>query len=186
MTAKADSTKIADDIIQEEKDGVSATPQQVQVLSSQDTEVCDLVAEAPKSVDSLSVTDNMTFANLLELPEECKPLHKVRYRFRWLAKDRNLSARIRSSVWELCTRTNAPFIKSHRFKSHGAVEQAGMLLAFCPEDVGKWREEQPANKSAALVKHYTEDLPRDEAKGFYKPENSGDDSEEGLTEDKDF
>ena len=146
-----------------------------------------MVAESPRTIDNIQVTGKEMYINLLELPEECKPLHKVKYRFRWLAKDKNLSARIRSSVWELCTRQNASFIKSHRFKSHGAIEQAGMLLAFCPEAVGKRREEEPAQRSAALVKHYTKDLPHDEARGFYKPTDTGEEEgEDGLIEGRDF
>ena len=47
-----------------------------------------------------------------------------------------------------------------------------MLLAFATEDMGKIREAAPANKSAALVKHYTQDLPKQEEKGFYQPDSS--------------
>lgn len=164
----------------------SAAPSPVQVMSQKDTEISDLVAEAPKSIDGIKIKDDAQHINLLELPEECKPLYKTKYRFRWIAKDKDTAARIRSSVWELCTRSNAPFIKPHRFKSHGAVEQAGMLLAFCTEEVGMRRELEPAIRSANLVKHFTKDLPEDEARGFYKPEDTGDENEEGLEEGVDF
>ena len=62
-----------------------------------------------------------------------------------------------------------------------------MLLAFALEEVGAERAARPAKKSAALVKHYTEELPKDEMRGFYTPENTGEDEDsEGLTEGKDF
>ena len=172
----------------------SASPTQVHVLSNQDTFISDLVKEQPtlEEVERMNVSSSPV-VNLLELPEECRPLYKVKYRFRWLAKDKNLEARLRSSKWVLCTRTNSPYIKQHRFKNHGAVEQSGMLLAFMTEDMGKAREEAPARKSAALVKHYTEDLAKTgskEAGGFYKPESAGsdedDEKEEGLIEGRDF
>ena len=184
---KKDIKEEVKDIVQEEvKQEPTAVSESVRILSNQDTAVSDLVAEAPSSIESISAREGDQF-NLLELPEECYPLHKVKYRFRWIAKGPHTSARIRSSVWELCTKLNAPFIKPHRFKSHGAVEQAGMLLAFCSEKVGKEREEAPAKKSAALVKHYTEDLPQDEARGFYKPKDTGESNDgDGLIEGKDF
>lgn len=164
----------------------SADPRRVEVLSSQDTVVADLVKEAPSTFDVERAVENLRdrkLPNILELPEECKPLNQVKYRFRWLAKDKNLEAKLRSSIWALCTRTNSPFIKPHRFKSHGAVEQAGMLLAFAAEEVAKAREEAPAKRSADLVKHYTQDLPKSGSKeqgGFYAPEPDEGDSDEGI------
>jgi hypothetical protein len=166
----------------------SAEPRTVEVLSAQDSAVADLVKEAPNTLDIeraiLSVKENK-LPNILELPEECKALHGIKYRFRWLAKDKNLEAKLRSSIWSLCTRVNSPYIKKHRFKSHGAVEQAGMLLAFAAEEVAKVREQLPAQRSADLVKHYTEDLAKSGSKekgGFYKPETGAeeDESDEGI------
>lgn len=168
--------------IQEEKVPASApVPNQVN-LSKEESAIADLVKEQPSDV---KVTKDYTRFNLLELPEECRPLHKVKYRFRWLNK-KNVEPRLHSSVWTLCTRTNAPFIKPHRFKDHGAIEQGGMLLAFCSEEAGAMREAEPAERSAALVKHYTEDLKSDERRGFYSPENVGEEDESGLLEGRDF
>jgi len=162
----------------------SATPQQVKVLSSQDTQVADLVKEQPTAAEVATMQFTEAPPNILELPEECYPLYKVKYRYRWLAKDKFLDAKLRGSIWILCTRSNSPYIKKTRFKDHGAVEQAGMLLAFCSEDAGKKREAAPALKSAALVKHYTKDIHETgtkEAGGFYKPEDSDEgDDDEGL------
>ena len=153
-------------------------PKQVQVLSQQDTQVSDLVKEQPKTVAEITATEARPL-NILELPEECGRLHRKKYRFRWLAKTRELEAKLRTSIWSLCTRENSPYIKPGRFKAHGAVEQAGMLLAFTPEDLGAKREQEPATRSANLVKHYTEDLPNREEEGFYKPKDSGDSDDGG-------
>jgi len=173
-----------------EKLGATATP--ITVLSTTDTAVSDLVREQrkPEELERLAVKDGTKF-DLLALPEECLPLHGKAYRFRWLAKSKNLEARLRSGIWQLCTRANSPFIKPHRFKSHGAVEQAGMLLAFTTEKAARIRELEPARKSAALVKHYTEELPRDEGRGFYRPKSSDSEEDEkgedtGLEEGRDF
>ena len=156
----------------------SASPQQVQVLSQADTFVSDLVKEAPKTISEIS-TREQRMQNILELPEECAKLHKKTYRFKWLAKTKSLESKLRTSVWSLCTRENSPYIRPHRFKTHGAVEQAGMLLAFTTEKLGKKREEEPAKRSADLVKHYTKDLSKQEAAGFYKPKDAGD-AEDGT------
>jgi hypothetical protein len=153
-------------------------PEKVQVLSQQDTQVSDLVKEAPKSVAEIVATDTRPLS-ILELPEECAKLHKKKFRYRWLAKNKELEAKLRTSIWSLCTRLNSPYIKPERFKMHGAIEQGGMLLAFTTEELGERRENEPAFKSAALVKHYTEDLPTREAEGFYKPKDTGDNDEKG-------
>lgn len=166
-------------------------PTQVQVLSQQDSLVANLAREQRTiaDIEGLNVRD-ASVLNLLELPEECKPFHGKDYRFRWLAKDKNLEAKLNTGIWLLCTRTNAPFIKPHRFKSSGVVEQAGMILAFTSEKVAKIRESIPAEKSRRLLKHYTEDLPKSKERGFYKPESIGsdedDDKEPGLIEGRDF
>jgi len=156
----------------------NSDPKQVQVLSNQDTQISDLVKEQPKSISEIESAESRPM-NILELPEECAKLHKKKYRFRWLAKTRHLEAKLRTSIWSLCTRENSPYIKPGRFKAHGAVEQAGMLLAFTTEKLGAEREAAPAKKSANLVKHYTEDLPTREAEGFYKPKDLGDKDEGG-------
>ena len=172
------------EVIQEEKTEATAAPAKTPNLSKEESHIAELVKEQPKSVAEFS-TKTLARFNLLELPEECKPLHGKTFRFRWL-NTQNIEARLNSSIWVLCTRVNSPYIKAHRFKEHGAVEQAGMLLAFAPEDLGKEREEAPAKKSAALVKHYTEDLPNDDRRGFYTPKDTGEEDSEGLIEGKDF
>ena len=173
------------DIVQEEKVTPTAVVPEQANMSSEASHIADLVKEQPKNVAELA-TKTLSRFNLLELPEECRSLHGKKFRFRWLAKQ-NIEARLNSSVWVLCTRINSPYIKPHRFKSHGAVEQSGMLLAFCTEDVGAEREAAPAKRSAALVKHYTEDLPKDEGRGFYTPKDTGEEDDgEGLIEGKDF
>jgi len=164
--------------VQESNEVPSASPQPAQVLSQQDTFVSDLVKEQPKTVGELRSITDLKMRDILELPEECKKLYRVKYRYKWLAKNKNLEATLRSSIWALCTRDNSPYIKPFRFKSHGAIEQSGMLLAFATEDMGAMREAAPAKKSAALVKHYTEDLPKQEERGFYQPDTA-DGSEEG-------
>jgi len=185
---KANTKKISEpekvsEVVQEVKEVPSASPQPAQVLSQQDTYVSDLVKEQPKTVSELRSLNDLKMRDILALPEECEELHRVKYRYRWLAKNKNLEATLRSSIWALCTRDNSPYIKERRFKSHGAVEQSGMLLAFCAEDTGKVREEAPAQKSAALVKHYTEDLAKQEEKGFYQPDTGDTDEGEGFEMD---
>lgn len=171
-------------IVQEEKDVSTADTPKTANLSKAEAHIAELVKEQPTTVAEYSAKTLGRF-NLLELPEECKPLHGKKFRYRWLNKQ-NIEARLNSSIWVLCTRTNSPYIKEHRFRDHGAVEQGGMLLAFTTEEMGAEREAAPAKKSAALVKHYTEDLPSDESRGFYKPKDSGEEDDEGLTEGKDF
>jgi len=185
--------KVEKDILTESPEKVeesSADPRTIEVLSTQDSAVADLVKEAASAIDVEAAIQSIKehkLPNILELPEECKPLYKVKYRYRWLAKDKDLESKLRSSIWVLCTRNNSPYIKPQRFKSHGAVEQSGMLLAFAAEDVAKIREEAPAIKSANLVKHYTEELARSgsvEKGGFYKPESADEgESDEGLEMD---
>jgi len=189
MTTK---TKDVKDIKQEPQkvDAAStADARTVEVLSAQDSQVSDLVKETPKTFDDSAAITSLKerqVPNILDLPEECKPLYKTKYRFRWLAKDKNLESKLRSSIWMLCTRNNSPYIKPNRFKSHGAIEQGGMLLAFCSEAAGKLREEAPAKRSADLVKHYTEDLAKQgnpEQGGFYAPDPDEGESDEGLEMD---
>lgn len=169
--------------VQESTEELSASPQPAKVLSQQDTFVADLVKEQPKTEADLKSMNELKMRDILALPEECLELHRVKYRYKWLAKNKNLEATLRSSIWALCTRANSPYIKAHRFKSHGAVEQAGMLLAFATEDMGKIREAAPAKRSAELVKHYTEDLPKMEEKGFYMPDSKTAHDGEGVEMD---
>ena len=178
------AAKIEKDIVQEEKVVSSADIPKQANLSKEEVHIAELVKEQPSTRAEFEAKTLSRF-NLLELPEECKPLHGKKFRYRWLAKQ-NIESRLNSSIWVLCTRANSPYIKAHRFKDHGAIEQGGMLLAFTTEELGKEREEAPAKRSAALVKHYTKDLPNDEGRGFYTPKDTGDEDSDGLEEGVDF
>lgn len=174
------------DIIPEKKTAESAPAEEkqpIQVMSDGDSSISNLVKEATPSLPDIKVISGKA-PNLLALPEECEALHGKTYRFRWLANDKRLRSKLQAGIWTLCTKLNSSFMKKERFKSHGAVEQSGMLLAFCKEEVAKIKERIPADKSAALVKHYTEDIHKQD--GNYRPENAGGDDEEGLTEGVDF
>ncbi len=155
----------------------------IQVMSDGDSLISNLVKEAPAELPSATVVGGKA-PNLLALPDECKKLHGKQFRFRWMANDKRLRSKLQSGIWVLCTKLNCSFIKKERFKSHGAVEQSGMLLAFCTEKVAQMREQAPAKKSADLVKHYTEDIHHQE--GFYKPAEAGADDDDGLIEGRDF
>lgn len=155
----------------------------IHVMSDGDSAIANLVREAPTELSSATVVSSVA-PNLLALPEECEALHGKKFRFRWMANDKRLRSKLQIGIWVLCTKLNCPFIDKERFKSHGAVEQSGMLLAFCSEKVAKIRERIPAKKSADLVKHYTEDIHHQD--GFYKPEQSGVDDDSGLIEGRDF
>jgi hypothetical protein len=151
----------------------------VRVLSSDDSMVADLIKEQPDLEKIKEIASVVTHKqpDLLELPEECAALHKKQYRFAWLTKGRDLSATLRSNGWILCNRTNSPFIKTSRFGAHGAVEQAGMLLAFQPENLWQARQKGFSDASAARVKHYTKDIyehGKDDPIHFYKPEEKDD------------
>lgn len=154
----------------------------VQMLSSTDTMVADLIKEQPtlQELERIKVYEHKV-PNILELPEECKERKGREFRYRWLAKGKDLAAKLHSSGWVLCNRTNSPYILPHRFSSHGGVEKAGMLLAFMPERLARVREQRPAELSKAKVKHYTEDIARGDASApisFYKPTDTGDDGKD--------
>lgn len=152
----------------------------VRVLSSDDSLVADLVKEQPTlaQVSQMKVKARK-IPDLLELPEECLHLQRKQYRFVWLTKDKDLSVKLRTNGWVLCNRTNAPYLKQHRFGSHGAVEQAGMLLAFLPEDLAVVADMIPVQQSQDRVKHYTkgifENQDPDAPISFYKPEDDSSD-----------
>ncbi len=154
----------------------------VHVLSSDDSLVADLVREQPTAKQVAEIKSRpRKKMDLLELPEECLPLQGKKYRFVWLTKDKNLSVRLRTYGWILCNRGNSPFIKPFRFGTHGAVEQAGMLLAFLPEQIAVEQDMIPVNQSQNLVKHYTkgifENQDPDAPIQFYKPKDTGEEDE---------
>lgn len=167
------------EITQERAPVQSAAPSEsvpVRVMSSEDTQVADLIKEQPnleKIQELESVTYHGKTPDLLELPEECTSLHGKKYQFGWLTKGKDLAATLRTNGWILCNRTNAPWIKDSRFGTHGAVEQAGMLLAFMPQTMWEARQKAFSDTSAARVKHFTKDIyehDKDAPIHFYKPE----------------
>jgi hypothetical protein len=166
----------------------TATPEnKVTVLSASDSEIAGLAQSQP-ALDKMEALYATTQGrvDLLALPDECVGLHKREFRFKWMAKDKNLSAKLQAGPWILCTRTTTPFIKEHRFGTHGAVEQAGMLLAFTTEKLARIKEQIGEQRSKALLKHYTEDITDKE--GFYKPKDSGSDEHDdgAYVEGRDF
>ena len=179
------SAKINEKISQE--DGVipSVAPSEsapARVLSSADSAIADLIKEQP-SLEQLSQMKIVSHEvpNLLKIPEEVLPLHGKKYRYGWLSKNSNeLAIAVRTRGWVLCNRLNSPQLKSSRFSAHGGVEQAGMLLAFMPEEnyVALF-ENGPAKMSRARVKHYTEDIFKNQDKNapfqVYKPEEGKED-----------
>lgn len=158
----------------------SESAQPVRVLSSEDSLVADLIHEQPTEAQVAAMkVKARRIPDLLELPEECLPLQRQKYRFVWLTKGKDLSVRLRTYGWVLCNRNNSPYIKPYRFGSHGAVEQAGMLLAFLPEAIAIEMDMGPVRQSQDRVKHYTkgifENQDPDAAIKFYKPEEKDDD-----------
>lgn len=166
--------------ISQESDTIPvATPSEsvsARVLSSEDSNVADLVKEQPtlEQINSMKVKEYKQ-PNLLELPEECAALQGKQYRFAWLSKGKDLQVALRTRGWILCNATNSPYIKKHRFGIHGGVEQGGMLLAFMREDQYVAMERIPAQISADRVKHFTKDIFENQDKdapiSFYKPED---------------
>lgn len=160
----------------------SESTQPMRVMSSDDSFVADLVNEQPtmEEVSQMKVKPRK-IPDLLALPEECLPLQGKKYRFVWLTKNKDLSVKLRTNGWVLCNRTNSPYIKHHRFGGHGAIEQAGMLLAFLPEDIAAAADMVPVNQSQDRVKHYTkgifENQDPDAPISFYKPEDDGSDKD---------
>lgn len=153
----------------------------LRVLSSDDSLVADLVAEQPtlEQIASMKVRTRK-IPDLLELPEECLPLIQAKkYRYAWLTKDKNLSVKLRTNGWVLCNRVNSPYIKNFRFGGHGAIEQAGMLLAFLPEAIAIEMDMVPVRQSQGRIKHYTEEIFKNQDPeapiSYYKPEDDGKD-----------
>lgn len=148
----------------------------VRVMSSEDSVVADLVKEQPTALEVSQMKPKVRkIPNLLELPEECLPLHEKTYRFAWLTKGKDLSVKLRTNGWILCNRVNSPYIKPHRFGLHGAIEQSGMVLVFLPEDVAREMDMVPVRLSQDRVKHFTKDIFKNQDKdapaSFYKPED---------------
>ena len=150
---------------------------QLKVLSSTDSLIADLIKEQP-TVDQLATltVKDRKIIDPLELPEECLEKHNKEYVYVWLSKDKDLAIKLRTDGWVLCNRTNSPYIKGHRFGGHGAVEQAGMLLAFLPKRLADEMYERPAALSRAKVKHYTEgifqNIDPDAKAHLYKPKDT--------------
>lgn len=159
----------------------ASEPAPLRVLSTDDSLVADLIKEQPtaEQVAQMKVKARK-IPDLLELPEECLPFVQAgKYRYAWLTKDKNLSVKLRTNGWVLCNRTNSSYIKTSRFGGHGAVEQAGMLLAYLPEAIAAEMDMVPVRQSQSRVKHYTEDIFKNQdpeaGVSFYKPEDDGKD-----------
>lgn len=155
-------------------DGVASETTIVRTMSSEDSIVADLVKEQPSLSQIESLKYHGRIPDLLELPEECKPLHRVKYCYAWLTKGKDLAAKVRTGGWIVCNMTNSPYIKKSKFGSHGAIEQSGMILAFMPEKMYQEVEAAPALRSAELVKHYTKDKAKGDPKApisFYQPKD---------------
>ena len=183
LPASAETTQEAADVKTTPAVTASETVRPVQVLSSTDTMVADLVKESKTLPEIESMTAHQFKApNPLELPDECVPLQRVKYRYKWLNKDKELASKLHTQGWSLCNRTNSSYIKPSRFSSHGGLEKSGMLLAFMPEAMARELELEPAKRSAAAIKKWTQDLPksgRKDAKiGFYEPDSSGEEYDE--------
>ena len=150
----------------------------VRIMRSEDSVIADLVKEQPtlEQLAQRTITERRV-PNVLEFPEEVLERHGKDYHYAWLAKDKNLSTSLRVSGWVLCNRTNSPYIKPSRFATHGALEQAGMLLAFMPKRQADVMYTRPAQMSQAKVKHYTKDIfeqqEKDAPVSFYKPKDDG-------------
>ena len=154
--------------------GVASEPTMMRTMSTEDSIVADLVKEQPTLEQIAGLKLRGHAPDLLELPEECKSLHRTKYCYAWLAKGKDLAAKVRTGGWVVCNMTNSPYIKKTRFGAHGAVEQSGMILAFMPEAMYQEVESAPARRSADLVKHYTKDMAKGDPKApisFYQPKD---------------
>lgn len=113
---------------QPSKPVVPEVKQETQVMSGLDAQIHGLVQSQPTEVTKRPLKEGKF--NLYDLPECCKKM-QVKYAFKWVGKnERQLSRAVEVEHWVICTRKNAPFIDSHLFKVHGAVEKGGCLLAF--------------------------------------------------------
>lgn len=154
----------------------------VRVMSEGDSTIADLVKEQPtiEQISQMTVV-NRKIPDLLAFPEEVLAKHGKEYHFAWLGKNKELATKLRTNGWVLCNRTNCPWIKPHRFGGHGALEQAGMLLAFMPKAIADQMYAAPALSSQAKVKHYTDGIFKSQDKDapaqFYKPVDKGGEDE---------
>jgi hypothetical protein len=173
--------------IDSQKDAVqpsiaASEPAPVRVMSQEDSTIADLVKEQPtaEQVSQMTVTYRKV-PDLLAFPEEVLAKHGKEYHFAWLSKNKDLSVKLRTTGWVLANRTNCPFIKPHRFGGHGALEQAGMLLAFMPKAMADQMYAEPGRQSTAKLKYALEDRFKQQDKDapfqFYKPEDKGGDDE---------
>jgi len=182
LPASAETIQEAADVKTTPAVAASETAKPMQVMSSMDSVVADLVKEAKPLSEIMSMGAHAFKApNPLELPEECLAKQRVEYRYKWLNKDKELTGKLATSGWSLCNRTNSSYIKAYRFGVHGGVEKANMLLAFMPERLARELEVIPAQRSAALVKQAVErgkSSPKDAPIGFYTPEEGSDSDDE--------
>ena len=176
MSAKATSIDSQKDAVQPSV--AASEPAPVRVMSSDDSLVADLVKEQPTEaqIAQMTVTYHRV-PDLLAFPEEVLAKHGKEYHFAWLNKNKDLSVKLRTTGWVLANRTNCPWIKPHRFGGHGALEQAGMLLAFMPKAMADAMYAEPGKQSTAKLKYVLEDRFKQQDKEapyqFYKPTDSG-------------
>jgi len=181
MSAKATSIDSQKDAIQPSVVASETTP--VRVMSNEDSLVADLVKEQPNEEQVAQMTISYRkVPDLLAFPEEVLAKHGKEYHFAWLNKNKDLSVKLRTTGWVLCNRTNCPWIKPHRFGGHGALEQAGMLLAFMPKALADKMYAEPGRQSTAKLKYALEDRFKHQDKDapltFYKPEDRGGDDDQ--------
>jgi hypothetical protein len=163
------------------QDIVPSESTSARVLSSDDALVADLIKEQPTEAQLAQLKIiGAKRPDLLAFPEEVLAQNGKKYRFGWLSKGKNLQVSLRTYGWVLCNRGNSSFIKPHRFGTHGGVEQAGMLLAFMPEEqYVELFEAAPGRQSANRVRHLTkgifENQDKDAPISFYKPEEKDED-----------
>ena len=178
MSAKAiDSQK---DAVQPSVAPSESAP--VRVMSDGDSLIADLVKEQPtaEQISQMTVVYRKV-PDLLAFPEEVLAKHGKEYHFAWLSKNKDLDVKLRTTGWVLANRTSCPWIKPHRFGAHGALEQAGMLLAFMPKAQADEMYAQPGRQSTAKLKYALEDRFKHQDRNapyqFYKPEDRGGDDD---------
>ena len=174
-----DNTSLKDASIQSVVPSESTQANQsVRVLSSEDSLIADLVKEQPtlEKMATLKVKP-MGMPDLLAFPEEVLERQDKEYHFVWLNKNKDLSVKLRTDGWVLANRVTCPWIKPHRFGSHGALEQGGMLLAFMRKEHSDIFYSRPGQQSTAKIKYVTDDIfkmqDKDAPIGLYKPEDKG-------------
>lgn len=151
----------------EEAPAVAVQERPQTILTGNDAFIAGTVERQPKI--PAQVRDVSKPMDLSVLPREVQENEEVmkKYRFKWIGKsERQVVRATEVEQWVLCTRQNAPFIPASYFKVHGAVEKAGMLLAFMREENAKARAQRVHDKDAARYRKVK--LDADKGGGRYK------------------